>query len=93
MNEKTYIPKCSAKLLGESLLKLSFKAKDLVDFIHQNTNDRGYFNICVSPRRETGQFGDTHSVWLDTWKPDPSKRSAPPAAQSQPINNSDDVPF
>ncbi len=102
---KTYIPNSSAKEVrfddGGAILKISFKSKELVDFIRVNTNDKGYFNIGVSPRREAGRYGDTHSVWLDTWKPKPQEgrqatppeRERPTAQDLPPPPEEQDVPF
>lgn len=95
---KTYVPKCSAKSVADGrILKLSFKAKELVEFAHQHVNERGYLNLCVSERRELGQFGDTHTVWLDTWKPGQNqtqRTAAKPTTQEPPENHGySDVPF
>lgn len=92
--QKIYIPMCNAKRISDRLLKISFSSAALRDMLNEHTNERGYFNICVSPRREPDKYGNDHAVWVDTWKPDPSKRqqSAPPkAAQSN--QTDDDVPF
>ena len=81
---KTYL-KCSAKEKrftdGGSLISLSVKVSELIDFAKRHGNDRGYLNLTISPRREVGQYGDTHSVKLDTYEP--KKR--------QPVEDS--VPF
>lgn len=95
---KIYVPKCSAKQVpNTTILKLSFKAKELRDFLNEHVNEKGYVNLCVTPRREVGQFGDTHCVWLDTWKPgnkEGFRRAAQPAEQQQTLpDNSSDVPF
>ena len=70
---KTYVPKCSAKEItfqdGGSLLKLSFNAASLLEFVRNHSNEKGYLNLLVSARKTPGQYGDTHSVYLDTWKP------------------------
>ena len=62
MTEKTYL-KCSAKekifANGGSVLNIGIKA---------HTNERGYLNLNISKRNEVGQYGDTHSISLDTWK-------------------------
>lgn len=82
--DKVYL-KCSAKEKrfndGGSLIALGVKVEDLIDFAKRHGNDRGYLNLVISPRREVGQYGDTHSVKLDTF--DPKKR--------QPVT--EDVPF
>ena len=32
-------------------------------------NERGYINLSVGNRREVGKHGETHSVWINDWKP------------------------
>jgi|TARA_R110000822_G_scaffold165001_1_gene305561 hypothetical protein len=79
--------RCSAKKKvfpnGGSLLNVSSKATDLIEFIAQHTNERGYVNLVIRERREVGQYGDTHSVSLDTWVATP--KAAPITAS--------DIPF
>lgn len=90
MNEpKKYVPKSSAKAVsfqsGGSLIKIGFNADMLIEFVKANTNDRGYINLVVAERREPSQHGDTHSVYLDTWKPkEGGQKSARPAASTPP---------
>lgn len=69
MSEKQYL-KCSAKArdtqYGE-VLNLSIKVEDLADFCRKFKNERGYLNLTIAARREVGQYGDTHSVYLDAY--------------------------
>jgi hypothetical protein len=66
--EKQYL-KCSAKektfTNGGSIIKVGIKVEDLAAFVKAHKNERGYINLAISPRREVGQYGDTHSVYLD----------------------------
>ena len=41
---------------------------EVIQFIQAHTNERGYLNLNISKRNEVGQYGDTHSISLDTWK-------------------------
>lgn len=70
--EKTFL-KCSAKEKefrdGGSLIRLGVKAQDLIAFAKLHANERGYLNLVISKRRSVGQYGDTHSVALDTYEP------------------------
>lgn len=100
---KTYVPGSSARIHtfpdGNKIIKLSFKGVALRAFLDQHVNDKGYLNLIVAERREMGQFGDTHSVSLDEWKPKqdggtrtPPRQAAP--TQSDPSDDSSDpVPF
>jgi hypothetical protein len=77
--------RCSAKKKvfdnGGSVLNVSIKGQDLTEFLSQHVNERGYLNLRIQKRREVGQYGDTHMVTLDTWKP-----------KTTPITESD-IPF
>jgi hypothetical protein len=97
MADKIFL-KCSAKQKrfdnGGSVINLGVKVADLVAFAQAHTNERGYLNLVISERREVGQYGDTHSVTLDTYV---SKAKEPggmagPALESPPISD-DDIPF
>ena len=99
--DKTYL-KCSAREKqfndGGSILNVGFNAEWLITFIKANTNARGYFNLCISPRRSVGQYGDTHCVYLDTFQANSTgeKRTDNPlkdAPESKPTPPDDDVPF
>ena len=105
----TYVPKCFARKrsgnYGE-FISISFDAKELIAFVQQNTNAKGYFNVTVSERREPSDKGLTHSVALDTFEPGqrreggaapaPAPRPARPQPSAPPHDGpavGDDVPF
>lgn len=98
---KIYVPKSGAKEItfqsGKKILKLNFKANELIAFLNQHKNDKGYVTLGVSERREVGQYGDTHCVWLDTWKPQPrgdqQQQRTPSRPTSPPPTESDEPPF
>ena len=85
--QKTYINGISAKQVtftsGKSILKLNIHVAKLIEQLQQHANEKGYVNLGVSERREKGKYGETHTVWLDTWKPTP-KADAQPAPKSDP---------
>lgn len=101
---KIYVPKSSAKQVnfrdGGSLLKLSFKADEMIAFLQQHRNEKGYVNLCVTERKTPSQYGDTHCCWLDQWKPTRGPDSDTPATErrqareqaSQP-QPEDDTPY
>jgi len=104
-NERVYVPGSSAKGRETDFgfcLNLSFKASDLGDFVKKNKNEKGYINLSVTPRKEVGPYGDTHSVSLDTWKPQgekPAPKASAPkkvVAKQEPAQDEadeDDIPF
>jgi hypothetical protein len=84
---KIYCPKASAKEHvfrdGGSSIKLGFHAATLIEFVKAHTNEKGYINLLVSKRREVSQYGETHSISLDTFVPrqDGQRQSAAPSDQ------------
>ena len=102
--QKTYIPKSSAKEVqfrnGGSILKVGLHVESMIAFLQTHRNEQGYVNIGISRRREVGSHGDTHCVWLDTWKPDMNKMRSAAGAAPNPVDShpkqsddGDDVPF
>lgn len=72
MADKVFL-KCSAKEKtfsnGGSIIKVGVKVADLIAFAEKHANERGYLNLTIGSRREVGQYGDTHTVTLDTFTP------------------------
>lgn len=97
MADKIFL-KCSAKQKrfdnGGSVINLGVKVADLIAFAQAHTNERGYLNLVISERREVGQYGDTHSVTLDTYVSQAKEPGgmAGPALEPPPIPD-DDIPF
>jgi len=108
-DQKTYAP-VSAKQItfqsGKTIIKLGVPVEKFIAFLQEHQNSKGYVNLGISPRKETGKYGETHTVWLDTWQPGekpaqsqgqaqdapPRTTTTPPAAPKSPIAE-DDVPF
>lgn len=57
------------------MLKLSFSKTD-IETLLANLNEKGWVNLIASERKEVGKFGETHSITVDTWKPEWSKQTA-----------------
>lgn len=81
MSERVFL-KCSAKEKsfgnGGTKLLIGVKVEDLIAFAKAHGNERGYLNLAVTSRREVGQYGDTHSVALDTFTPTRGPVESPP---------------
>lgn len=63
--------------------KISFKREELEEMLTL-VNDRGYINLNLNRRKEVSQYGNTHSIVLDTWQP--NQQQAPqqaPISQAQ----------
>lgn len=76
MSEKIYVPGVWAKQRTNSpffQLTLNCKAADLVKFIHEHTDERGWIKFGISEMKQPKEK-QSHSVWLDTWRPDASRQ-------------------
>lgn len=96
---KKYVPKSNAKKVqfaaGGSIIKCSFDAKELAEFVRQNQNSNGWITLVIAERREPTEKA-THSIYLDTWQP--NQNGARPAQTSRPATpppeaSDDTVPF
>lgn len=101
---KTYVPKSNAKVKPTQygdVMKLGFHSESLVAFINQHTNEKGYINLDIVPRQKVDDYGNTHSVVLNDWKPNgQTERQATPQAAKQgfqqakaAVQPQDDIPF
>ncbi len=90
MSEKTYI---KGVFIKESKYgtKMSIKVKELCEQLTALQNEKGYVNVEIKPRKETGEHGNTHYMELDTWKPTPKEAKEPEYKESQDVN--DPMPF
>lgn len=58
---------------GSSIINLDLKLSDINDL---PVSEKGYIRLTVSERKETDQFGNTHSVYENDFVPDKSKSKA-----------------
>lgn len=58
---------------GGSLINVDLKLEDLNNL---PVSERGYIRLVVAPRKDTDQFGNTHSIYENTFVPDKSKAPA-----------------
>jgi|TARA_R100000231_G_scaffold40384_1_gene35225 hypothetical protein len=84
MSEKNYVG--SGKKVGNyDLVNFSIQLDKLNDFAFE-MNGKKYVKLSMGKKKEVDQYGKTHSIWIDEWKPD-----AP--AQAQPQKAETDLPF
>ena len=61
------------------------------------SNGKKYLRLVVAAKKQTDQYGNTHSVAIDTWKPEPKqqqKKEAPTAPVTpSAADYTDDLPF
>lgn len=95
MSDKIFV-KCSAKehtfANGGTVLNVSMKASDMHALADTHANARGYVNLKIGSRREVGQYGDTHTVTVDTWEPSGAAVGPKAVPPPKPIGV-DDIPF
>lgn len=51
---------------GGHIYKISIHKDALAEL---PANEKGYVKLIMSAKREPGEYGDTHYMYLDTWKP------------------------
>jgi len=59
------------------LLKISFNAQDL-QLMQSMLNAKGWINLNCNRRQQPSQFGQTHSIVIDEWKPQQQTQTPPP---------------
>lgn len=76
------------------LLKVSFSKND-IETLSNNINEKGYVNLVVSERKSPGKYGETHSLFIDTWKPEAKQEDKQRERLKFPVDNikPEDVPF
>lgn len=58
--------------IGVSVCLTDLPKKHITEY-----NGKKYIKLKISPRKEVDKYGNTHSVEVDTWKPEP-KPATPP---------------
>jgi len=81
--QKTYIGNGKEHVFpdGGSIVKLGFSAKDLA-IMNEALNEKGYTNLVLTKRKEPSQYGDTHYMTIDTFKPKPQGQQSNNAPQT-----------
>ena len=89
----------SGKQVHENIINISICLTDLPrEFINQYEGKK-YIRLTVMKKKEVDKWGKTHSVTVDTWKPE--KKSEPnfpqpvfdKLAQTETIEPSNELPF
>lgn len=75
------------------VIRLSFPVEKLIPFLQQHANAKGYVNVELTRRTEPSQFGDTHTMKLDTWQPDASKAKRQFVDDVAAAVSDEDIPF
>ena len=95
MADKIYFNSITAKQ-GQYGIKLSGKVDKIIEELKKNENESGFINLDLNPRQAVGKYGETHSLTVNTWKPNGAKPQQPqqPVRQETVSNEvADDLPF
>ena len=93
MSEKIYIGNGRQKTFqdGGSIINLTIDLNGIKDHFEKYgfTTDAGKkkLKLVVQKRREIDQYGNSHYITVDTWKPE-QQQAPPPAEEFE-----DDIPF
>jgi hypothetical protein len=72
---KVYVGK--GKAYGSyGCVKISIKIADL------KPNDKGWINLVVSPLKQPDQWKNTHTIYVDDWRPSGGNQQAPQSYHS-----------
>lgn len=84
MSEKIYCG--SGKRVGNyGTIAVSICLDDIPDeYKREAANGKTYVNIRVDEKREVDQYGKSHAVTVDTWKPD-GQRQAQATVRQTPV--------
>ena len=83
-NEKIYVGGAKEKNGNFGVFhSISFSAQDL-ETLKQNLNSKGYVNLVMNQRRTPSQYGQTHSLTIDTWEPQAQGGGGAPRQFQQP---------
>jgi hypothetical protein len=92
MSEKIYIGR--GKKVGQyGTIGVSICIDDIPkEHITKANNGKRYLNLNISEKREVDQYGYTHTVSIDTWKPE-AKPQLKPAPAPPVDDDSFELPF
>lgn len=101
MSEKIYIGNGKRRTFdnGGEIISITITLDGLKKYfdLYGFTTDAGKkkIRLDVSKRREPDKYGNTHTVTINTWKPDPEQKPKQEPNQAPNANDDfmDDVPF
>ncbi len=101
MSEKIYIGNGKLKTFPDGgsiiniMLDLDGLSKHFENYGFTTEQGKKKLKLIVSERKTPDTYGNTHSVTVDTWKPDKTNQQTFPQQQSEQQNDfdSDEIPF
>ncbi len=101
-NQVVYVPQSyvrERKFDWGTVLNLDINVQELGKICKQYKTEKGTIRLKISPLRQVKENGITHSLSVDTWVPDSSKKTSgtpkpqPPKPPKQEDPEEEDVPF
>jgi len=87
---RTYVGK-GVKVGKFDLINISICIDDVESYVYEY-NGKRYAKLVVGGLRETDQYGKTHSVWINDYKPTENQTTAP-KQQAVSQSRTPDLPF
>lgn len=84
MAEKIYVGSGTSKFDGNQVA-CSVCLTDLPQEHMFEYNGKKYIKLIVQEKKNTDEYGKTHYVAVDTWKPEPKKETAPAVDEDLPF--------
>ena len=84
MAEKIYVGNGTSKFDGNQVA-CSVCLTDLPQEHMFEYNGKKYIKLIVQEKMNTDEYGKTHYVAVDTWKPEPKKETAPAVEEDLPF--------
>ena len=79
--EKVYVGGAKEKTGNYGVFhSISFSAQDL-ETLKANLNEKGYVNLNMNQRQTPSQYGQTHSLVIDFWRPQQQPQGQAPQQQ------------
>jgi hypothetical protein len=84
MSEKIYVGSGTSKFDGNQVA-CSVCLTDLPQEHMFEYNGKKYIKLLVQEKKAVDEYGKTHFVAVDTWKPEPKKETAPAVEEDLPF--------
>ena len=85
---------------GQYGIRISVCINDIAEYAKENieksANGKKYINLDINERKEVDKFGNTHSVKINTWKPEkkePVRQGSPEDFDDTPSAEQEVLPF
>ena len=78
---------------GGSIISISVALEDYPKEFLTEYNGKRYLRLDVCKKREVDQYGKSHYVAVNTWKPEEQQQQPQQQSQGNVANFEDDIPF